>query len=79
MWSRSCPVTREGITFTLIGNLAWQHVAWQEGALAWELNIAGKVPASQPYDGLTAGWSLNGKGKRRAEEEITGHCQWGAA
>ena len=50
-----------------IGNLACQHVARQEGALAWELNIAGKVPAFQPYDGLTAGWTLNGKSKRRAD------------
>ena len=68
MWGRSCPVTCEGIASTLIGNLACQHVAWEEGALAWELNIAGKVPAFQPYDVLTAGGTLNGKSKRRAEE-----------
>ncbi len=72
-------MTREGITFTLIGNLAWQHVAWQEGALAWELNIAWTVPAFQPYDVLTAGWTLNGKSKRRAEEEIAGNRQRRAA
>ncbi len=75
MWGLCCPVTGEGITSTLIRNLACQHVAWQEGALAWELNIAGKVPAFQPYDVLTAGGMLNGKSRRRAEEEIAGHRQ----
>ncbi len=35
--------------------------------MAWELNIAVKVRAFQPYDGLTAGWTLNGKSKRRAD------------
>ncbi len=60
-------MTCEGIASTLIGNLACPHVARQERARASEQNIAVTVRTFQPYDGLIAGWTLNGKSKRRAD------------